>query len=215
MRPGKLVTFEGGEGSGKSTQIALLREALERAAIPHLITREPGGEVAAEQIRQLLVTGERDRWEPLAETLLFAAARVQHVARNIAPALAEGKLVICDRFVDSTRVYQGIGKGISPAYIDALHAMTLGNCMPDQTFILDIDPALGLARAGRRAGDETRFETMGTPFHQQVREGFLEIARQHPVRCHVLDATASPEALHCLIWDRIQPNSALLGRFRK
>ena len=166
---GRFITIEGGEGSGKSTQIAKLQAVLARNDIPHIITREPGGEPGAEAIRELLVTGDKDRWDGLAETLLFSAARVQHVARVIAPALAAGKWVICDRFMDSTRVYQGIGKGMQPAYIEALHQMTLGNVMPDTTFVLDIAPDIGLARAKGRAGNELRFETMELTFHQQVR----------------------------------------------
>ena len=200
---GKFITLEGGEGGGKSTQIALLKTALEKEKIPHIITREPGGEVGAEAIRTLLVTGDKNRWEPLTETLLFAAARVQHVARLIAPALSQGKLVLCDRFADSTRVYQGIGKNISPEYIGALHAITLGNLMPDMTFILDIDPAIGLTRAKGRAGNETRFEGMELEFHQQVRAGFLAIARAEPARCHVIDATQSAETVHAQIWQKI------------
>ncbi len=201
---GRFITIEGGEGSGKSTQIALLKAALEKEHIPHVITREPGGEAGAEAIRALLVTGEKHRWDPLAETLLFSAARVQHVARLIRPALAEGKLVLCDRFLDSTRVYQGIGKGISSGYIDALHAMTLGNLLPELTFILDIDPNVGLARAKGRAGDETRFEGMELAFHQQVRAGFQAIARNEPARCRVIDASQPAEAVHGQIWGMVR-----------
>lgn len=200
---GKFITIEGGEGSGKSTQIALLKDALSKANIPHIITREPGGEEGAEAIRALLVTGDKHRWDPLAETLLFSAARVQHVARLICPALAEGKLVLCDRFADSTRVYQGIGKGIAQEYIAALHQMTLGNLMPDATIILDIDPTIGLARAKGRAGNETRFEGMELDFHHQVRAGFLAIARAEPARCHVIDATQPTDSVHAQIWAKI------------
>jgi dTMP kinase len=196
---GKFITIEGGEGSGKSTQIAMLKAAFEKTNIPHVITREPGGEEGAEAIRALLVTGDKDRWDVLAETLLFYAARVQHVARLIQPALDSGKLVLCDRFVDSTRVYQGIGKNISPAFIDALHALTLGNMMPELTIILDIDPQQGLARAKGRAGIETRFEGMELEFHALVRAGFLAIAREEPARCRVLDAAQPPEAVHAQI----------------
>jgi len=199
---GRFITIEGGEGSGKSTQIAMLKAALEKKGVSHLITREPGGEAGAEAIRALLVTGDKDRWDPLAETLLFYAARVQHLSRLIAPALAEGKLVLCDRFADSTRVYQG-SKGISPAFIEALHALTLGNVSPDITLILDIDPVEGLKRAGGRAGNETRFEGMELEFHQQVRSGFLSIARAEPQRCKVIDASLSPEAVHTEILKQI------------
>lgn len=202
---GRFITIEGGEGSGKSTQIALLKKTLEEKKVPHLITREPGGEEGAEAIRALLVTGDKNRWDALAETLLFYAARVQHVARLIQPALNEGKLVLCDRFADSTRVYQGIGKGISPAFIEALHALTLGNVAPDLTLILDIDPGVGLKRASARRGNETRFEGMDLQFHQQVRAGFLAIARAEPQRCHVIDASQPPEAVHAEILRKIAP----------
>jgi len=201
---GRFISIEGGEGSGKSTQIAMLKTAFEKEKIPHLITREPGGDAGSEAIRALLVTGDKNRWDALAETLLFYAARVQHVTRTIAPALKKGSLVLCDRFVDSTRVYQGIGKNISPSFIEALHALTLGNMMPDKTIILDIDPLVGLARAGARAGDETRFEGMDLEFHQAVRAGFLRIAREEPSRCVVIDASQPPEAVHAQILDSIR-----------
>lgn len=200
---GRFVTIEGGEGSGKSTQITMLKVALEKAMVPHIITREPGGEEGAEAIRALLVTGEKNRWDALSETLLFSAARVQHVTRFVTPALDAGKLVVCDRFVDSTRVYQGIGKGLSVAFIDALHAMTLGNLMPDLTIILDIEPNAGLTRAAGRQGNETRFEGMELAFHQQVRAGFLSIARAEPARCHVVDAERTPEEVHAEIWSKV------------
>jgi len=199
MMRGRFITIEGGEGSGKSTQISLLKTALEKANIPHVITREPGGEEGAEAIRALLVTGDKNRWDPVAETLLFTAARAQHVARLIKPSLAEGKLVICDRFVDSTRVYQGIGKGISPEFIDALHRLALGSLIPDITIILDIDPVEGLKRAKGRQGNETRFEGMELDFHKAVREGFLAIARAEPARCQVMDATQPVDAVHAQI----------------
>ncbi len=200
---GRFITIEGGEGGGKSTQLRLLAEVLVANNIPHVMTREPGGEEGAEAIRTLLVTGDKHRWDALAETLLFSAARVQHVKRFIEPALAEGKWVVCDRFVDSTRVYQGVAKHISRDYIDALHAMTLGNTLPDITFILDIDPAAGLARTKGRHGDETRFEGMELAFHQQVRAGFLEIARREPARCCVIDASQEPERVHAAILRRL------------
>jgi dTMP kinase len=196
MRSGVFISIGGGEGSGKSTQIALLKERLHAAGVPCLITREPGGEEGAEAIRQLLVTGDKGRWDPVAETLLFSAARVQHMKRVVEPALAAGTWVVCDRFVDSTRVYQGVGKGLSQHYVDALHTLTLGNLMPDLTFILDIDPVQGLARAASRRGHETRFEGMELAFHQQVRAGFLAIARAEPARCRVIDASESPEKIH-------------------
>lgn len=190
------ITFEGGEGSGKTTQISHLKAALERAGIPHVVTREPGGETGAERIREMLVSGDKNAWDPLAETLLFYAARVQHMARVVQPALESGKWVICDRFVDSTLVYQGIGKKIHPEFIHALHHLTLGNCKPDKTFILDIPPAEGLKRAASRKGNENRFEGMAREFHEQVRSGFLALARLEPARCKVIDALQAPEVVH-------------------
>lgn len=190
------ISIEGGEGSGKSTQLALLSAYFDKANIPHLMTREPGGEANAERIRALLVSGDKDAWDPLAETLLFYAARVQHMQRTIAPALARGEWVVCDRFMDSTLVYQGIGKGISAEFIRSLHHLTLGNFAPDLTIILDIAPNIGLARAGGRSDAENRFEGMELAFHEAVRAGFLAIARAEPQRCAVIDAAQSPEAIH-------------------
>lgn len=193
---GAFITFEGGEGSGKSTQLALLKTALERANIAHINTREPGGTPSAERIRALLVSGEADAWHPISETLLFYAARTEHVQRLIKPALAEGKLVVCDRFADSTRVYQGVGKQVDGAFIDELHRLSLGSFAPYLTFILDIEPAKGLARAKSRQDTENRFEEMELSFHQRIREGFLAIAKAEPERCVVLDATQDPQTLH-------------------
>ncbi|NBX03311.1 MAG: dTMP kinase [Alphaproteobacteria bacterium] len=196
---GKFITFEGGEGSGKSTQMSLLSAAFAASGLPVVSTREPGGTPGAEQIRSLLVSGSADTWDPVAETLLFYAARLDHVSRLIKPAIAEGKTVICDRFADSTLVYQGVGKGLSPEYIRSLHRLTLGNFAPDLTIILDIAPEEGLARAGARRGSETRFEEMDISFHRQVREGFRAFAKGEPARCAVLDATQDKEALHAQI----------------
>jgi dTMP kinase len=193
---GTFITFEGGEGSGKSTQIALLEGALKSAKLPYIKTREPGGSDNAELIRKLLVSGSHEAWNPVAETLLFYAARLEHVTKIIKPAIASGKVVICDRFVDSTVVYQGIGKGLSPSYIMALHRLTLGDFMPDLTVMLDIDPTVGLKRAEERRGDETRFENMEMEFHQQVRAGFLQLAKQYSARCAVLAAEQDKNKLH-------------------
>ncbi len=186
---GRFITLEGGEGCGKTTQIKLLAEAMSRAGIPCLATREPGGSPGAEKIRELLVTGAADRWDAKTETLLFYAARADHLTRHIRPALAAGKTVICDRFADSTRVYQGIGKKVDSSFIDKLHELILGDFAPDLTFILDIDPEIGLARAASRRGDEMRFEKLPTAFHQLVRGGFLDIAKKEPSRCVVVDAS--------------------------
>jgi dTMP kinase len=193
---GRFITFEGGEGSGKSTQLALLKRAFEAAGLACLSTREPGGSPGGEQIRALLVNGAPDSWDPVAETLLFYAARLDHVNRLIRPALDSGKTVLCDRFADSTMVYQGIGKQLSEEYIHSLHRLTLGHFAPDVTLVFDIDPAAGLQRASARKGSENRFESMDFDFHQAVRTGFLAIAQREPERCAVVDASAGPAQVH-------------------
>lgn len=200
---GAFITFEGGEGSGKSTQVKLLAEALAAHDVSHVITREPGGVPAAERIRELVVTGAGDAWQPTTETLLFYAARLEHVERLIKPALEKGKHVICDRFADSTLVYQGIGKDLSEHYVQMLHKMTLGNFVPDLTFILDISPQEGLKRAQARAHKETRFESMPMDFHRRIRAGFLSIAAREPKRCIVLDATQDTKSLHTRILNAV------------
>lgn len=196
---GKLITFEGGEGCGKSTQINIIYDIFKSTDLPAIKTREPGGSPGAEQIRNMLVKGEAATWDPVAETLLFYAARVDHVNTVIKPALAQGKHVLCDRFCDSTVVYQGIGKGIGEEYVLSLHRQTLGHFMPDLTIILDIDPATGLKRAGGRQNAETRFESMHFDFHQSVRAGFLAIARREPQRCAVVDASLDIQAVQAQI----------------
>jgi dTMP kinase len=184
---GRLVTFEGGEGAGKSTQIERLAAALRAAGLDPLVTREPGGTPGAEQIRQLLVEGPPERWLPLSEALLLLAARYDHVIRRIAPALADGRWVLCDRFMDSTRVYQGVAGAVGAAVIERLHATVLGDLRPDLTVILDVPVATGLARQG--ALGRQRYEQMTKAFHERVREGFLALARAEPERCVVVDAT--------------------------
>jgi dTMP kinase len=192
-RPGRLVTFEGGEGAGKSTQIERLAAALRAAGFDPLVTREPGGTPGAEQIRQLLVEGSPDRWLPLSEALLLLAARHDHVVRRIAPALADGRWVLCDRFMDSTRVYQGVAGAVGEAVIDRLHATVLGDLRPDLTVILDVPVATGLGRQG--AVGRQRYEQMTNAFHERVREGFLALARAEPGRCVVVDATHPADAV--------------------
>lgn len=191
----KFITFEGGEGSGKTTQIKLLAAAFEKSGVPFIATREPGGCPSAERIRSLLVTGDADAWLPISETLLFNAARAEHINRLIKPALAENKTVICDRFFDSTLVYQAIGKGLGEEFIKSLHHLVFDNFMPNLTIILDIDPINGLKRAGKRNDKETRFEGLDIEFHQKIRNGFLDIARKEQGRCVVLDATQNIDIL--------------------
>lgn len=198
MNAGRFITFEGGEGAGKSTQIKLLAEALAARGIPHLVTREPGGTTGAESIRRLLVE-QGETWEPMTETVLFLAARVDHVRKKILPALRAGEWVLCDRFADSTAVYQGIGKGISREFLDMAHRLILGDFQPDLTLILDLPTEEGLKRAGARGGKENRFEALGLEFHRCIRQGFLAIAQAQPERCAVIDAAQPPEAVHAAI----------------
>lgn len=156
-------------------------------------TREPGGSSGAEAIRALLVTGDPGRWDAETEALLVYAARRDHVVRTIAPALARGAWVLCDRFADSTMAYQGYGHGLGRAFVETLHRLVLGGLAPDLTLVLDLPVADGLARAGRRSGAETRFERMDIAFHERLRAGFHEIARREPARCVMIDARPGPD----------------------
>jgi dTMP kinase len=197
---GRFISFEGGEGAGKSTQARLLRTALEARGHSVLLTREPGGSPGAEEIRKLLVEGEPDRWTPLAETLLFVAARADHVARVIEPALASGTWVISDRFSDSTFVYQGLARGLGVEPVRNLQAAALGDFAPDLTIILDVEPRTGLDRAVTRGAKENRFERFDAAFHRRLRDGFLSIAVQEPQRCALIDGSAPPEAVAADVW---------------
>jgi dTMP kinase len=194
--PGKFITFEGGEGTGKSTQTALLADYLNDQGYQVALTREPGGSDGAELIRALLVSGDVGRWPPMTEVLLLYAARAEHWVKVIAPALARGEWVICDRFADSTLAYQGYGHGVDRAFINRLYTAVIGTRQPDWTFVFDLDPHVGVQRALKRHTSENRFERMDMAFHQRLREGFLRIARQHPHRCHIIDATQSVYAIH-------------------
>jgi dTMP kinase len=200
MAQGPFITLEGGEGAGKSTQAARLTARLRGVGCEALATREPGGSAGAEAIRALLVIGAADRWSPEAETLLMYAARLDHVERTIAPALAEGTTVVCDRFADSTRAYQGAGGGANAALIDALEHEMRALCWPDLTLVFDLDAEAGLARAADRAGGETRFETKGLAFHERLRGAFLAIAAAEPQRCVLIDAGADPDAVEAEVW---------------
>lgn len=202
---GLFITFEGGEGAGKSTQVGLLATALQDRGIACVRTREPGGSPGAEDIRALLVHGETGRWDPISELLLHFAARHDHVVKVIEPALADGKWVICDRFTDSTMAYQGYGQGMDPAVVEELHRTAVGDLWPDTTFVLDISVTDGLQRTASRGGEDHRYERMGNEFHVKLREGFLEIARKNPGRCTVIDATQPIEAIHREIMSVIEP----------
>ncbi|MEM7445195.1 MAG: dTMP kinase [Pseudomonadota bacterium] len=186
---GRFITFEGGEGAGKSTQIALASAFLEDRGIDHIVSREPGGSPGAEEIRRLLVEGEPGRWDAVTEMLLHFAARRDHIRTVIEPALAAGQWVLCDRFVDSTLAYQGYGHALGEAPVRQLAEMTIDQCWPDLTLILDLPVEAGLGRAATRMGVETRYERMDIAFHQRLRDGFLKIAATEPTRCRVVDAS--------------------------
>jgi dTMP kinase len=190
---GRFITLEGGEGTGKSTQIRKLASALEQRGIKVLATREPGGAPGAEQIRKLMVEGEPGRWDPITETLLAYAARADHVARTIGPALLAETWVISDRFNDSTFAYQGVGRGVPRETIRRIDAAVLDDFAPDLTLILDLDVTIGLERARARSGAENRFEKFGTDFHEKLRQAFLDIAKRSPDRCRVIDAAGTED----------------------
>ncbi len=198
--PGRFITFEGGEGAGKSTQIRLLSETLEKAGHAVLQTREPGGSPGAEEIRSLLVTGDGDRWTGMTEVLLHFAARADHLERVVRPALSEGKWVLCDRFVDSSMAYQGVAQALGKDVIRDLTNLVVAATMPDLTLILDLPVADGLARAGARGEGEDRYEKMGQAFHETLRQAFLDIATDAPGRCKVIDATGDINAVQQAIW---------------
>jgi dTMP kinase len=196
MAKGKFITFEGGEGAGKSTQVARLAAALRGAGHQVLETREPGGSEGAEEIRELLVHGSVDRWDAMTEALLHFAARREHLLHTVLPALEAGTWVLSDRFADSTMAYQGYGHDIGRGPIDALYSLVVGKFRPDLTLILDLPVDQGLGRAaGRRAGGD-RYERMDGGFHERLRQGFLEIAQGDPARCVVIDAGGAVEAVH-------------------
>lgn len=200
---GRFITFEGGEGAGKSTQARMLVERLQAAGLTVVLTREPGGSEGAEALRPLLVTGDRDRWTPTAETLLMYAGRSDHLTRLIRPALDAGTWVVCDRFSDSTRAYQGAGGGVDPAFIEAIEAEVVGADKPDLTLIFDMPVEVGLERAFGRDMFEARFESKGLEFHERLRAEFLRIAAREPGRCATIDAGGSLEAVAMEVWTAV------------
>lgn len=199
---GRFISFEGGEGTGKSTQAALLAERLRARGLDIVLTREPGGTPGAEAIRQLLVTGEPGRWSGVVEALLLNAARADHVERLIRPALARGQWVVTDRYVDSTFAYQGSGRGLRAGDLRQLHAIAAGGLMPDRVILLDTPAAAGLARAGGRDAPD-RFERDGADFHERVRQGFWGLAEAAPDRYRLIETLGSVEETAARVWEAV------------
>ena len=191
---GLFITFEGIDGSGKSTQCRLLAETLQAEGREVVLTREPGGSPGAEEIRRLVLEGDPDKWSAETEILLFTAARRDHLERTIEPALAAGKVVICDRFADSTRMYQGLSRGDLRATVDQLHDLMIGR-EPDLTILIDMDPATGLSRAKGRQGTEERFEDFGLGLQEKMRAGFLALAAEFPDRFRTVDGAQDIDAV--------------------
>ena len=203
MPRGRFITLEGGEGTGKSTQALRLAERLAASGREVLATREPGGSEGAEVLRGLLLQGGEDRWSPLSETLLMYAARRDHLEKTIRPALARGAWVICDRFLDSTRAYQGAGGGAPEGLIAALERHVVGDDLPDLTLVMDLPVETGLERAGARTALD-RIEARDDGFHQRLRAAFLEIAAAEPQRCFLIDAAPPPDEVSASIWAAVQ-----------
>ena len=193
------ITFEGGDGSGKSTQVNLLKDYLDNLNFETIKTREPGGTPSAEILRDLLTTGEVEKWTPMSEALLMWASRYEHLIQVIEPALNSGKNVICDRFYDSTYAYQGVAHNLGIDKMEKLKEIIIGDIEPDVTFILDIDPKVGLKRSLDRPNQENRFESYNIDFHNKIRSAFLEIAKKNKNRCVVVDASLNEQEINNLI----------------
>ena len=205
MTRGLFISFEGGEGAGKSTQIKLLAAKLRAKGYRLTVTREPGGSPGAEAIRHVILSGAAETFGPKMEALLFAAARSDHIEQVIRPAIERGDIVLCDRFVDSSRVYQGGSGEIDPVFMTALERVSVNGMMPDLTLIFDIDPALGMQRAAARRGDDAadRFEKETLAVHRSRREAYLEIARKEPERCIVIDASQPVETVEYAVTEAV------------
>jgi dTMP kinase len=209
---GQFITLEGGEGGGKSTQARLLAQKLENLGVAVVVTREPGGSPDAEKLREVILSGKAAMFGPAGEAILFSAARIDHIDRTIAPALQRGAWVICDRFADSTRAYQGAAGKLDPALIASLERVAVGDIRPDLTLVLDLTPETGLARAAaRRDAHEKadRFEGEATDFHRVLRQAFLDIARAEPQRCAIIDADKPPQDVAEAVWASVRKR---LGR---
>ncbi len=225
MAVGKFITFEGGEGAGKSTQVRLLAEQLRQQGLDVVVTREPGGTAFAEQVRVLILSPDVAEHAPLSEALLFYAARADHLSKVIEPALHRGAIVLCDRFSDSTRVYQSVAGGLSAVVLERLEDIVVGTSRPDLTIILDIEPAAGLARAqARREHGEVRdatrdaeagqdkYERQSLAYHEKLRAGFLAIAAQEPQRCVVVSGDRPADAIAAEIWKAVTGRWAVDAR---
>ena len=200
MAKPRFITLEGGEGAGKSTHARALSERLSERGLANIVTREPGGSPGAEEIRSLLVAGEPGRWDATTELLLMFAARADHIARTIKPALASGQWVICDRFTDSTYAYQGAGRGVPADVIRKVEEAAVANFRPDLTLILDVPVDVAMARIGARTHGENRFEKFDHGFHERLREHFRKLAKDEPQRCLLIDTTAPAEQVSQNIW---------------
>jgi dTMP kinase len=209
---GFFITFEGGEGAGKSTQARRLAERLRAMGRTVTLTREPGGSPGAEAIRALLVQGDADRWSPISETLLMYAARRDHIERTIGPALARGEVVVCDRFFDSTRAYQGAGGHAPRDLIAALEQDVVGDVRPDLTLVFDLPVDVGLARAAARREGEARFESKGRDFHERLRTAYLAIVEAEPGRCVSVDADGDLGAVELRVWAAVEARLARAAR---
>lgn len=214
---GLFITLEGGEGTGKSTQVKLLHEALQAAGIDSITTREPGGTPQAERIRNLLIQRDAGNFDALTEAMLMMAARREHLVNKIWPAVEKGQWVISDRFADSTRAFQGYGMGLDQKVIEEIYTLVAGDFHPDLTFIFDIDPEQGLGRSLKQLSatqnatesTEDRYERMGLPFHQRLRDGFLELAKKFSGRCVVIDAAQDIETIHRQMMETIETRFGL------
>lgn len=214
---GLFITLEGGDGTGKSTQIRMLAAALSAAGVKAVTTREPGGTPQAERIRDLLLQRDSGSFDPLTEAMLMFSARREHLVNKIWPEMDKGNWVISDRFADSTRAFQGYGMGLHADLIEKLYALVAGDFQPDLTFIFDIDPEAGLARSMKQKGQtqnatestEDRYERMGLAFHNRLRNGFLAIAKQYPVRCVIIDAAQDIQAVHRQVLQVIEDRYSL------
>ena len=200
----KFITFEGGEGSGKSTQIRILKKRLSKNKKKIILTREPGGTKEAERIRELLVRGKSTKWSGTTEVLLMSTARKDHVDKVILPNLKKGNWVLCDRFIDSTLAYQGYGRNVGEVLIKQLNKSLINNLKPNLTFLFDIDPKIGLRRSKKRINNELRYENMSLTYHRKIRNAYIDIAKKNKKRIKIIDGSLDKNTISEIIWSIIQ-----------